>query len=286
MPGEIQGDRHKPLWKNGWRHVGPAGSRFENLMVGRPISVEELMEGQSNPSGRTPLEQMKQKMALIGKVTRIELSGAVIDVGAERDGLLHISAMGQDRVNRVQDMLQVGQEINVWVRKVDARKGELQLTLVQPLAYDWNDLKPGMTVHGTVSRVEKFGVFVDFGSERPGLIHISELSNEYVKDTASVARVGDPIDAVILEVNRQKRQIHLSRKALESKPSAPEEEEPAESEPEVKPITAMEAAFRKAQTGDNGKPAVEIPRKRSAPDQRRRQQEEILNRTLGTAPKK
>jgi transcriptional accessory protein Tex/SPT6 len=244
------------------------------------------MEEQSNPSSRIPLAQIKQKMALTGKVTRIELSGAVIDVGVEHEGLLHISAMGQDRVNRVQDVLQVGQEIKVWVRKVDLRKGELQLTLIQPLAYEWNDLKPGMTVHGTVSRVEKFGVFVDFGSERPGLIHISELANEYVKDTASVARVGGEIDAVILEVDRQKRQVHLSRKALESKQVASAEEEEPESEPDVKPVTAMEAAFQKAQVGNGGIPSARPSRKRSATEQKRLQQEEILSRTLGTAPKK
>lgn len=244
------------------------------------------MEDQSSSSGRIPLSQIKPKTALTGKVTRIELSGAVIDVGAEREGWLHISAMGKDPVNRVQDVLQAGQEVKAWVRKVDLQKGELQLTLIQPMTYEWNDLQPGMTVHGTVSRIEKFGVFVDFGSERPGLIHISELSNEYVKDTASVARVGEEIDAVILEVNRQKRQVHLSRKALETKEASPVKEEVVESGPEEKSITAMEAAFLKAQSGKTDLPAAQASRKRAGVEEKRRQQEEILNRTLGTAPKK
>lgn len=88
------------------------------------------MSDQPATPGKTMLTELKPKMSLLGKVKRIELSGAVIDVGAERDGLLHISALGKDGVNRVQDVLQVGQEIQVWVRKVDSQKGELQLTMI------------------------------------------------------------------------------------------------------------------------------------------------------------
>jgi transcriptional accessory protein Tex/SPT6 len=205
------------------------------------------METDNISSRQIPLSEIKPKMRLQGKVSRIELSGAIVDVGAEREGLLHISALGKDKIHQVQDVLQIGQEITVWVRKVDSRKGELQLTMIEPLAHDWGDLKPGSKVHGKVTRVEKFGVFLDFGAERPGLIHISELSSEYVKDPSTVAHIGEELDAVILEVDRQKKQVHLSRKALEAR---------------------KETA-----------PAEEVEKKR-------RQQEEILNRTLQTASRK
>jgi len=243
------------------------------------------MTEQLAAAGKTLLTALKPKMSLAGKVTRLELSGAVVDVGAEREGWLHISALGKDAVNRIQDVLQVGQEITVWVRKVDTKKGELQLTMIQPLAHDWNELRPGTTVHGKITRIEKFGAFVDFGAERPGLIHISELSNEYVKDISTVAKVGDEVDAVILEVDRKKKQVHLSRKALEAKPQAKAEEDVPE-EPEVKSITAMEAAFLKAQSGPDQPSATKSRRESSKAEIRRRQQEEILNRTLQTAPRK
>jgi small subunit ribosomal protein S1 len=208
-----------------------------------------------------------------------------VDVGAEKEGWLHISALGKDGVNRIQDVLQPGQEITVWVRKVDSQKGELQLTMIQPLAHDWNELRPGTTVHGKITRIEKFGVFVDFGAERPGLIHISELSNEYVKDISTVAKVGDEVDSIILEVDRKKKQVHLSRKALEVKPQAKVEEEAPE-EPEIKSVTAMEAAFLKAQSGTGEEVATKSRQASSKAEIRRRQQEEILNRTLQTAPRK
>jgi small subunit ribosomal protein S1 len=236
--------------------------------------------------GKILLADLKPKAPLKGKVKRIELSGAVVDVGAERDGLLHISALGTEKINRVQDVLQPDQEISVWVKKVDAAKGELHLTMIAPLAHDWNDMRPGTVVHGKVTRIEKFGVFLDFGAERPGLIHISELSNEYVKDIASVAKVGDDIDAAILEVDRKKKQVHLSRKALEAKPQAQAREAVVEpEEPEVKLITTMEAAFLKAQTG-NAVETAASRRVRELSEKKRRQQEDILSRTLETAPRK
>jgi ribosomal protein S1 len=244
------------------------------------------MTEQPAAAGKIQLATLKPKMALIGKVTRLGLSGAMVDVGAEREGLLHISALATEGVNRVQDVLQPGQEITVWVRKVDPEKGELQLTMIEPIAHDWNDLRPGLNVHGKITRIEKFGAFVDFGSERPGLIHISELSNEYVKDISSVVKVGEEIDAVILEVDRKKKQVHLSRKALEAKPQPKVVEEELPEEPEPKPITAMEAAFLKAQSGADQTLAEQSGRDRSKAELRRRQQEEILNRTLQTAPRK
>ncbi|MBN1439604.1 MAG: S1 RNA-binding domain-containing protein [Anaerolineales bacterium] len=244
-----------------------------------------------NPAkdGKILLSDLKPKTALTGKVKRIELSGAVVDVGAERDGLLHISALGREKVNRVQDMLQPEQEIPVWVRKVDPQKGELQLTMIPPLAYDWNEMRSGTAIHGKVTRVEKFGVFVDFGAERPGLIHISEWSNEYVKDIAAVAKIGDEVEAAILEIDRKKKQVHLSRKALEAKapPREQEKEETVElEEPEEKSITAMEAAFLKAQSGIAGADLPAAERVRQISEKKRRQQEDILSRTLQSAPRK
>jgi small subunit ribosomal protein S1 len=253
----------------------------------QPVDYMEVkMTENPGTGGKIPLTELQPKQKLTGKVKRIELSGAVVDVGAERDGLLHVSALGQEKVTRVQDVLQPEQEITVWVKKVDPQKGELQVTMVEPLALEWGDLRPGTVVHGKVTRIEKFGVFLDFGAERPGLIHISELSNEYVKDIASVAKLGDELDAAILEVDRKKKQVHLSRKALESKPEpkAAEPEEPEE--PEIKTVTAMEAAFLRAQSENPESSVVHRPRSRPVNERKRRQQEELLSRTLQTAPRK
>jgi ribosomal protein S1 len=232
------------------------------------------------------LGALKPKDALKGTVKRIGLSGAIIDVGAEKDGLLHVSALGKEGVNQVQDVLAVGQIVEVWVRKVDSAKGELQLTMIAPLAHDWGEIKTGQRVTGKVTRLEKFGAFVDCGAERPGLIHVSELSTDYVKDPSDVVKVGEEVEAVVLEINRKKKQIHLSKKAVDAAELVPDPE-PESNVPEEKPLTAMEAAFRKAQTSQDSD--AEIARKSAlkiGTRERRLQQEDILLRTLQTSTRK
>ncbi|MGD0575544.1 MAG: S1 RNA-binding domain-containing protein [Anaerolineales bacterium] len=241
--------------------------------------------GDGSPQGANPVSllQLKPKMELHGQITRVDLYGAFVDVGAEKEGFVHLSELRHGPVNKVGEAVQVGQGVTVWVRAVDPGNGKLELTMVKPLAYDWSELKKGMTVHGTVVRLEKFGVFVDLGAERPGLVHVSELSGNYVKDPADIVHVGDEIDVRILEVIRKKKQIQLSLKALEIKA----EEGPAEPAEEP-PITAMQAAFEKArETADRQGQAAPGPRTRkSNTDLKRREQEEIISRTLETSVRK
>ena len=230
------------------------------------------------------LSELKEKMALEGKVSRIDLSGAFIDVGVEREGFAHISALAEQHVNRVEDVLKLGQQVSVWVRKVDAIHGRLELTLVKPLDVEWNDIKKGSVVPGKVVRLEKFGAFVEIGAERPGLIHISELANGYVKDPAEVVKVGDAIEVMVLGVDRKKKQIQLSLKALEVRAAKEVEEEQKTEEP---PLTAMQAAFLKAQESSEApqiSAAERPPRGSSA--KVRREQEEILSRTLQGSTRK
>src|SRR4030067_2100064 len=118
--------------------------------------MERSMPKENPTSGAIrALSELKEKMALEGKVSRIDLSGAFIDVGVEREGFAHISALAEQHVNRVEDVLKPGQQVSVWVRKVDATHGRLELTLVKPLDVEWNDIKKGSGVPGQGARAEK-----------------------------------------------------------------------------------------------------------------------------------
>ncbi|HLC35725.1 MAG TPA: S1 RNA-binding domain-containing protein [Anaerolineales bacterium] len=230
------------------------------------------------------LSELKEKMPLEGTVSRIDLSGAFIDVGVEREGFAHISALAEQHVNRVEDVLKVGQKVSVWVRKVDAAHGRLELTLVKPLEVEWNEIKKGSVVPGKVVRLEKFGAFVEIGAERPGLIHISELANGYVKDPAEVVKVGDAIEVMVLGVDHKKKQIQLSLKALETRTAKEVEEEQKTEEPS---LTAMQAAFLKAQGSSEATLASAADRPgRGSSAKIRREQEEILSRTLQGSTRK
>jgi ribosomal protein S1 len=221
------------------------------------------------------LADLQPKQALTGTVKRIELFGAFIDVGAERDGLIHISQLQATRVNQVDEVLQPGQEITVWVKRVDPEARRLELTLIQPIAVEWDEISPGRVFKGKVIRLEKFGAFVDVGAERPGLVHVSELSSgsQRIGHPSEVVKVGDEVDVKVLGVDRKKHQINLSVKALET--AEPELEEQVE---DIEPsATAMELALREAMRGRNPRQATRY-KKRGSRDQDER--EEIFARTL------
>lgn len=221
---------------------------------------------------RLRLSELKPKMPLQGTVTKTEMFGAFVDVGAEVPGLVHISMLRREPVNRVEDVVQPGAEVQVWVHRVDPVAGRLELTMVRPILVEWKDLKPGKLLHGKVVKLEKFGAFVDVGAERHGLVHVSEMSRDYVADPAQLVKVGDEVDVVVLEADRKKKQIRLSMKAAES--AAAEEDEP-----EPAPPTPMELALRKAMQGSPERAPTTGASPASAP-RRRKTQEDILARTL------
>jgi ribosomal protein S1 len=169
----------------------------------------------ASPQNTLKLTDLKPKMKLTGKVTKIELFGAFVDVGLETLGLIHISKLQRGQVNKVEDVVKEGEEIDVWVDKVTPDKDRLELTLIRPIQLSWNDIKPGLKKKGTVVRLETFGAFVDIGAERAGLVHVSEMSSEYISDPKELIKQGDEIDVIVLDVDRKKRQIKLSIKAAE-----------------------------------------------------------------------
>lgn len=164
--------------------------------------------------------EIQLKAHFSGKVVKTSLAGALVDIGTGTPAYLHVSQIVTEKpdqpIKMVDEVLKVGQEVEVWVKKI--REGRVELTMQKPLDLDWKDLKTDMVVKGKVVRLEKFGVFVEIGAERPGLIHISELAHGYVKTTADVVKEGDEVKAMILDVNKKKKQIKLSLKALQEPP--------------------------------------------------------------------
>src|SRR5262245_29628578 len=160
-----------------------------------------------------PVAALEPKTKLSGKVLKTTLAGALVDIGQSLPGVIHISQLSKDAVNKVEDVVKEGQEVEVWVRRV--KKDRIELTMIQPLALDWRDIEPNMVVKGKVVRLESYGAFVDIGAERPGMIHVSELAHGYVKTPNEVVKEGEEVEAKVLNVDRKKKQIKLSMKALE-----------------------------------------------------------------------
>jgi len=199
------------------------------------------------------IEEIKRKTHYTGKVIKTTLAGAIVDIGVNTPGVVHISQISKDPVNRIEDVLQVGQTVEVWVRRVYPQKGRIELTMIKPLDLEWREIKKDMVVKGKVTRLENFGVFVDIGAERPGLVHVSELTHDFIRNPSEIVKEGDEVEVKVLGINRQKKQIKLSMKALEERPAKVAKTEQKEAkegagEPEKdEPVpTAMEIALREA----------------------------------------
>jgi small subunit ribosomal protein S1 len=145
---------------------------------------------------------LEPKTKLTGTVVKTTLAGVLVDIGQELPGVIHISQLQKDQINKPEDVVQVGQTVEVWVRRV--KKDRIELTMIEPLAMEWNEIKPETVVKGKVVRLESYGAFVDFGGERPGLVHVSEISRGYIKSPNEVVKEGDEVEAVVLDVNRRR----------------------------------------------------------------------------------
>jgi transcriptional accessory protein Tex/SPT6 len=167
----------------------------------------------ANGAGRTDdalprsLEALRPRMGFTGKVTRVELGGVFVDIGVGVDGFLHVSQIVSDKpILRVADLFRVGDEITVYIQRVQPERKRIDLTMHKPPAYYWDNLQIGTKLHNVrVVSVESFGVFVDFDGPKHGLIPFN-LMPKGVRP-----KVGEQIDTVwVVEVDESKRRIGLT----------------------------------------------------------------------------
>jgi ribosomal protein S1 len=217
------------------------------------------------------IADLEAKMRLDGTVVETGLHGAVVDIGLEQLGLVHISQLAPTRVNRVSDVVHPGDPVTVWVTNVTPESGRIVLTMVEPPAVEWTELSEGQIRNGVVTRLEQYGAFVDLGAERPGLVHVREMSTGYVRHPSEVVGIGDQVAVRIIKYDRKRKRIDLSMLGVEF-----EEPEEEELEDEESQWTSMELAMRRARDGGPDTPSR--PGRRRAPDLSER--EAILERTL------
>jgi predicted RNA-binding protein with RPS1 domain len=252
------------------------------------------MDTNTTTGAPSNIKEIKNKMYFRGKVLKTTLAGALVDIGMEIPGMVHISQLQKEPVKRVEDVIHEGDEVDVWVRRVSPKKGRIELSMIKPLGLEWGEIKKDMVVSGKVIRLEKFGAFVDIGAERPGLVHISEMTHEFIRTPGDVVKEGDVVEVKVLDVIKPKKQIKLSMKALQDKPEdvvkavldktekkeqrVREKEKDPEQVEEVKEIpipTAMEMALREAMERKGVDNVNDIAEKK-------KKLETIFSRTLNT----
>ncbi|HEX4749924.1 MAG TPA: 30S ribosomal protein S1 [Bryobacteraceae bacterium] len=184
----------------------------EDVVVDRRVVLEEL-EAQRRQSA---FAELKEGAVVPGKVRNVMDFGAFVDIGGV-DGLLHIVDMSYSRVGKASDVVKPGDELEVKILKIDPNTRKISLGLKQLQEDPWTvaarSFQVGERVSGTVARLADFGAFVELLPGVDGLIHLSELSWEKrVRKPSDMLKVGERVDAVVLQINPAERRISLGYK--------------------------------------------------------------------------
>jgi small subunit ribosomal protein S1 len=160
-----------------------------------------------------------------GEVTRLMDFGAFVQILPGVEGLIHVSEMSWTRrVQRASEVLKLGEHVEAVVLKIDAAAGRLSLGLKQVLGNPWDTLKErfptGKVVEGKVTRLAKFGAFVEVEEGVDGLVHISEFTSEKrIQSPGEIVKVGQVVRAVIVSADPETKRLKLSMKQLEATPT-------------------------------------------------------------------
>ena len=186
----------------------------EDVVVDRRVVLEEQARG-LNAARR---EELKEGAIVTGTVSTLMPYGAFINIGGF-DGLLHVSDISHARVSKPEDVLTVGQELQLKILKIDPATQKISLGLKQTLADPWTDavrtFPVGSQITGPVTKLMNFGAFVELADGIEGLVHISEITAERrLNHPSEMLREGQIVKAQILAIDPEKRQIKLSMKQL------------------------------------------------------------------------
>jgi len=164
-----------------------------------------------------------------GTVKSLTDFGAFVDIGGA-DGLVHVTDMSWEKINKPADLLKIGQKVDVTVKAINAETKKISLTMKNEDENPWkiivNQLKVGDVIDSTVLKVMPYGAFVTVIKGIDGLVHISQIATKRIAKVSDVLEAGQQIRAKITELDPEKKRVSLSIRALEedAEPAAEENE--------------------------------------------------------------
>lgn len=184
----------------------------EDVVVDRRIISEE----EERATKEQRYQELKEGSNVRGTVRSLTDYGAFVDIGGV-DALLHVGEISWVRVAKPSDILNVGDEIEARVIKIDKDKHRISISLKQLQPHPWDTVsatyKIGDRVRGPITRTMEFGAFVELAPGIEGLIHISEMSwQKKLKRPEDVVKTGDTVEAIILGINAPERRLSLGLK--------------------------------------------------------------------------
>lgn len=163
------------------------------------------------------LDQLKEGEVRQGVVSGLRDFGAFVDLGGA-DGLIHISELAWHRVNHPREVLKVGDEVSVYILRLDAEGKRIGLSLKRLQPNPWSMVDElyhvGQLVEGTVSRVTQFGAFVSLDPGIEALLHTSQISEPPPEDPSLVVHEGQRLQMRVISVESDKQRLGLSLKEV------------------------------------------------------------------------
>ncbi|MBT4813069.1 MAG: 30S ribosomal protein S1 [Cryomorphaceae bacterium] len=191
---------------------------FKNVVVSHKALIEADIEEQK----KGIISQLEKGQVLEGTVKNMTSYGVFIDLGGV-DGLIHITDLSWSRINHPSEILELDQTIKVVILDFDDDKSKIQLGLKQLTQHPWDklgdDVTDGSKVTGKVVVIADYGAFIEVDEGIEGLVHVSEMSwSTHLRSAQDFVNVGDEIEAVVLNLDRESRKMSLGMKQLSEDP--------------------------------------------------------------------
>ncbi len=244
-------------------------------------SIKVVVNEERKAAREEAWAKLEEGMKLSGTVKSLTNYGAFVDIGGI-DGMIHISELSWTRIKHPSEIVNVGDQVEVYVKALDAETHKISLGFKKIEDNPWEILKRdypvGSQLEATIVGITAFGAFATVVPGIEGLIHISQISWERVKTPGDVLKVGDVVNVLITDIDFDKKRVSLSIKQLLEKPEepiaalqddAPAEEAPAEKAP-VEEATVEEAPAEEAPVEEAAveeAPAEEAPAEKAAAEE-------------------
>ncbi|MCC3736792.1 MULTISPECIES: 30S ribosomal protein S1 [Staphylococcus] len=180
------------------------------------LSRKAVEQAENDVKKASLLDSLNEGDVIKGKVARLTNFGAFVDIGGV-DGLVHVSELSHEHVQSPEDVVSVGQEVDVKVKSVEKDTERISLSIKDTLPTPFENIKGKFhendVIEGKVIRLANFGAFVEIAPGVQGLVHISEIAHKHIGTPSEVLEPGQQVSVKILGIDEENERISLSIKA-------------------------------------------------------------------------
>lgn len=180
------------------------------------LSRKVVEQAENDVKKASLLDSLNEGDVIKGKVARLTNFGAFVDIGGV-DGLVHVSELSHEHVQSPEDVVSVGQEVDVKVKSVEKDTERISLSIKDTLPTPFENIKGKFhendVIEGKVIRLANFGAFVEIAPGVQGLVHISEIAHKHIGTPSEVLEPGQQVSVKILGIDEENERISLSIKA-------------------------------------------------------------------------